>query len=506
MNSQKRRALQAIENKITYLLKEINFSHELGLIEVPSMVDEDELNWEKEEKPNLSNIEADLFDESEDEDEDEDEDALELDEDAMIEADDNIDSINENNAHNYSHTHTFITRNFFDDITSLQYTQMICVIAIVYELIKTNRTMSLRDVYYSLKHVFNNQSQCDNIILDIGKYLLLRRHEMGIIPSAKGLIAGPISWSFNGISDSSDDNNDDDIVMICADSEGGGALISPKWTATPLHLINIKLNNSHSLPVTHVLVIEKEGIYRRLCEDHFYERSCNKDGTEIVSGAVGSVILVTGCGYPDIATRSCVTKISLKFPSLIIVGVCDYNPYGASLMLCYKQCSMNSRMNYETSCMSMNIVKSVGMDNYGNKYQSHDDDSIEHDSDGDGDGGYVNSVLCPKMKWLGLRNSHFKELESMIDMSAFQYYTKMDYTKINAMIKSFSAPDAKFTSYLHSHSKEKKEVDKERDNWLNELKQMKTSGRKCELEAVYALGIDSISSWIEKCLINREYI
>mmetsp|Transcript_529 Transcript_529/g.1242 ORF Transcript_529/g.1242 Transcript_529/m.1242 type:complete len:100 (+) Transcript_529:984-1283(+) len=54
----------------------------------------------------------------------------------------------------------------------------------------------------------------------------------------------------------------------------------------------------------YLLVIEKQGIFLRLCEDSFHLRL--------------PCILVTGCGYPDIATRSLVRCISDRHPVMLI--------------------------------------------------------------------------------------------------------------------------------------------------------------------------------------------
>jgi len=75
-----------------------------------------------------------------------------------------------------------ITRSFSDINTSLSYAQTLSVLALVYSLCtdaKTGRIldlprhMSLRDVYYSLKHIFPNQASCNSILLDVGRWRCL---------------------------------------------------------------------------------------------------------------------------------------------------------------------------------------------------------------------------------------------------------------------------------------------------------------------------------------------
>jgi DNA topoisomerase VI subunit A len=70
-----------------------------------------------------------------------------------------------------------------------------------------------------------------------------------------------------------------------------------------------------------VVVVEKDGIFRRLVEDRFFERY--------------PCVLVTGMGVPDIATRALVHKLrgSLDVP---VYGLVDWNSWGVGVLLCYK--------------------------------------------------------------------------------------------------------------------------------------------------------------------------
>lgn len=70
--------------------------------------------------------------------------------------------------------------------TSKTYAQMFSIAGIVAETLPN--TISQRDIYYSLKYLFHNQTECNRRILELGEMLGLRRHEMGISPAARGLI------------------------------------------------------------------------------------------------------------------------------------------------------------------------------------------------------------------------------------------------------------------------------------------------------------------------------
>ena len=58
---------------------------------------------------------------------------------------------------------------------------------------------------------------------------------------------------------------------------------------------------------------QSDGIFNRLCNDRFWQ--------------IIPCVLVTGKGFPDLATRAFVRKLSdlLKLP---VLGLADWNPFG----------------------------------------------------------------------------------------------------------------------------------------------------------------------------------
>ena len=88
-----------------------------------------------------------------------------------------------------------------DGNIDLKLTRYLAVIALVMELLLSkisdsysysivvilsnnlaNRTISLRDVYYKLKYLFNDQSESNAVILDLGKMLNMHRRKI-LFPS-----------------------------------------------------------------------------------------------------------------------------------------------------------------------------------------------------------------------------------------------------------------------------------------------------------------------------------
>jgi meiotic recombination protein SPO11 len=182
-----------------------------------------------------------------------------------------------------------------------------------------------------------------------------------------------------------------------------------------------------------ILVIEKEGIYHRLCEEGFHMRV--------------PCIMVTGCGFPDIATRALVSRLSDLHPELKLVGLCDHNPYGLALLLSYRFSSVAT------------AFEGLGL-------QAH------------------------ALRWLGLRYDHVKALledqDDPLDESSIQSLSLSDKRKIRAMLR---------TNTIQSMPE-----------YVRELELMLSADRKCELEVLYSMGINFLGDFLERAMHSEDYI
>jgi len=281
----------------------------------------------------------------------------------------------------------------------------------------------------------------------------LKRHEMGIYPAAKGLVAGLIRFRFlNSRTMSNGDNGEDEgevhdepWVDCCAQSACEGVKISQKWVACSETLLDMQIprgggggvggGGDAALPRPKFLVIvEKEGIFHRLCEDRWF-----LDGVPS--------IVVTGCGYPDVPSRACVARISARYPELVVVGLCDYNSYGLAVLLTYRLPSRATRFESE-------------------------------------------GFTVDDLKWVGLRRSAIEELqsaESELDPSHFQPMSERDEGHARAMLRSGKMgqlPDA----------------------FAEELEGMLELRVKLELESIYSLGLNTLSLWLKESFDEEQFI
>ena len=175
----------------------------------------------------------------------------------------------------------------FEPRTARHYARFMAVFTFITELIMATpkRTVSLRDVYYALKHEFTTQEECNAKVLEVGRFLGLKRHEMGVVPAAKGLIAGPIAFRFQiraeaevwvpgGLKEESKTNESkteekesssfSNWTNCLLDAAEGGGLIRSKWTECPAEHIEIDLPQGQLQP-RFLLIVEKEGIFKRTC-------------------------------------------------------------------------------------------------------------------------------------------------------------------------------------------------------------------------------------------------
>lgn len=158
-----------------------------------------------------------------------------------------------------------------------------------------------------------------------------------------------------------------------------------------------------------VLVVEKEAVFARLNEERF--------------ASTYRCVLITGKGFPDLATRTFVGRLSMAMRRAVpVYGLFDFNPSGASICMQYKIGSKPFATEPEGCC-------------------------------------------CPDLKWLGVLDAQvsraFREHdESLPLLSARQ-------TQIaNGLLQR--------DAFVRQHPQ-----------WAYQLRRMIERERKCEIEGLY---------------------
>jgi meiotic recombination protein SPO11 len=198
---------------------------------------------------------------------------------------------------------------------SRSFTSMLLVIAYCHALLQSTddygrtRSTTTREVYYYYVTHFRSQRECDTAIWDVCTLLQVPRHSLGLQASSRGWFCGDVQLL---------DIHDGKPQWNGHSYRGEqGCPISSDWVL-PSKKRSFRLDPATT--ATSIVVVEKEGIYQRLVQDGFcYTHQC---------------ILVTGKGFPDLATRACVYTLHRQL-HLPVFGLADCDPFGVAVLNCY---------------------------------------------------------------------------------------------------------------------------------------------------------------------------
>ena len=213
------------------------------------------------------------------------------------------------------------------------------------------KTTTIREVYYFYVTHFRSQRECDAAIWDACQLLRVPRHALGLQAGSRGWFCGDVRLMRHH--PEKDENNEEVLWDGRAHAGEQGCPIAADWLLPPHQRSFYVAPHSN---ITCILVVEKEGIYQRLVQDEFWRQH--------------HCILVTGKGFPDLATRACVHALhrQLRVP---VRGLADCDPFGVLVLHCYA-----------------------------------------HGSDRDGGSGGNGSGYRVPMEWIGLRPSQVRHLSA----------------------------------------------------------------------------------------------
>ncbi|KAM1097283.1 hypothetical protein ACFX15_014213 [Malus domestica] len=181
------------------------------------------------------------------------------------------------------------------------------LMAMCSRILGLDKKVTQRELFYKLlcdsPDYFSSQSQVNRTIQDVVALLRCSRYSLGIMASSRGLVAGRLQLQ--------EPNQD---VVDCAACGFSG------------HNISGDLNSLEKLMMKtdarYIIVVEKHAIFQRLVEDRVFN--------QIPS------ILITARGYPDIATRILLHRMSRAFPDLPMLALVDWNPAGLAILCTFK--------------------------------------------------------------------------------------------------------------------------------------------------------------------------
>ncbi len=199
--------------------------------------------------------------------------------------------------------------------------QMTIIMRLIHDLLSRDIHSTKRDVFYMDVNSFEKQTVSDSLLEDLSAMLQVTRTSLNISASSKGIVVGRISFKEKG-------------DFIDCRAIGAGKAISP----------NIDDIEDLDTDAEMVLVIEKDAVFNRLSEDHFYDYVPS--------------ILITAKGQPDVATRQFLKKINDEL-NLPIFSLMDADPYGFEIMRVY---SVGSKaLSFESSHLAVPNIKWLGL-------------------------------------------------------------------------------------------------------------------------------------------------
>ncbi|GAA5923857.1 hypothetical protein JCM1841_001415 [Sporobolomyces salmonicolor] len=174
------------------------------------------------------------------------------------------------------------------------------VAATVLDGLKSRTVSTKRDIYYRDVALFVKQQTVDSIVEDLAATLQVRRSDLNIVAASKGLFSGALKIFMA-----------DETELVGSIQ---GTLIPPDQA----------IERIESEDLNWVLVVEKEAVFRTLISAGL---TSNEE--------LGDGVVLTGKGYPDLATRELVKRLADDLPSIPLFFLVDSDPHGLEILSTY---------------------------------------------------------------------------------------------------------------------------------------------------------------------------
>ncbi|EFJ12809.1 hypothetical protein SELMODRAFT_123469 [Selaginella moellendorffii] len=193
---------------------------------------------------------------------------------------------------------------------------MLRVLQIVQSLLQQGKHASKRDLYYTDP----DQATVNQALIDISVRLKCTRSSLHVVSVGKGLIMGSLRFK------------DADRTIDCS-------VCNPFF-----NILFLDHHKDISSCAEYIIVVEKETVFQRLANDGF----CRKN----------NCIVLTGRGYPDVATRSFLRLLAAE-TKLPVYGLVDADPYGLDILATYRFGSPT--MAYDAEALATPSIRWLGV-------------------------------------------------------------------------------------------------------------------------------------------------
>nr|XP_031858021.1 uncharacterized protein CI109_006555 [Kwoniella shandongensis]KAA5525093.1 hypothetical protein CI109_006555 [Kwoniella shandongensis] len=212
------------------------------------------------------------------------------------------------------------------------------VTSILYEAVLERTVITLRDIFYRDKALFKRQDIVDKLVDDLVATARLKRKDFYVCASAKGLIASSSLKIYR--------------------RSGEEVTLSP---TSPTLIDPVERIDRVEAPdgLSWVLLVEKDAVFQSLCSAKMLK-----------DGRFGPGAMITGKGFPDLATKQFLHLLVETFPNVKLYALVDADPHGLSILSTYT---------------------------YGSKATAH---SFDH----------AGLALGDRLEWLGVKTTDWKKL------------------------------------------------------------------------------------------------
>lgn len=157
-----------------------------------------------------------------------------------------------------------------------------------------------RELFYKHSEHFKQQSELDEIFKQMFFTLKIKRSQLNIFNSPKGLVFGPLVISLEN----------EDLSLNHSAHQNSGQLIN--FEDFTICESNLRI----------ILIVEKETVFFSLLSRKF-------------SLFFPDVLLITGRGYPDFTTKRFVKRLLECLPGCYFFYLGDFDPFGIDILLNY---------------------------------------------------------------------------------------------------------------------------------------------------------------------------
>ncbi|KXJ93479.1 Spo11/DNA topoisomerase VI subunit A [Microdochium bolleyi] len=184
-----------------------------------------------------------------------------------------------------------------------KFTALLLILHVCHEALTKDYIVTKRNIYYQDPGLFGSQDYVDRLVDDIAFTFGVSRDALNIVAAAKGLVAGNLTVTFK-----------DGLMLYCDGYE--------------------KDQDS--------LLTGAQATFTSLASARFH-----------TTASAGGGIIVTGKGYPDLATRQFLHYLHDSFPAVPMLAMVDYDPDGLAILTTYTSGSYSLRHEEDVTIPSL---------------------------------------------------------------------------------------------------------------------------------------------------------